>query len=234
MPNIPQGFKSESQVKGQFPERLDERGADDHDRGSAYISPWERLSAATERVMGATGRSRDEVRTDICRAIGDGAIKIQGKLGRHTTRPYIFNTVLVGEDFHIPSEIKPEDLDWERSRPVTAWYVRRERSRVPGYWELEWIELFRSDVTNALCAVRKRTDTTQNASSGTSASATSRSRPTLERARRAIQELYPQGVPGQAAEPNAILCRRVGEKLKKEKLPDVSNDTILRAAGRRK
>jgi len=162
-------FKSKPQVRGQFPERPDERGADDHDRGSAYISPWERLSAATERVMGATGRSRDEVRTDICRAIADGAVKIQGKLGRHTTRPCIFNMVLVGEDFHIPPEIKPEHLDWEQSRPVTAWYLRRERSRVPGYWELEWIELFRSDVTNALCAVRKRTDTAQDASSGTSA-----------------------------------------------------------------
>src|SRR5215831_15649770 len=87
-------FKSKPQVRGQFPERPDERGADDHDRGSAYISPWERLSAATERVMGATGRSRDEVRTDICRAIADGAVKIQGKLGRHTTRPYICNMVL--------------------------------------------------------------------------------------------------------------------------------------------
>ena len=48
-------FKSKPQVRGQFPERPDERGADDHDRGSAYISPWELLSAATERVMGATG-----------------------------------------------------------------------------------------------------------------------------------------------------------------------------------
>src|SRR5262249_60175278 len=91
------------------------------------------------------------------------------KLGRHTTRPYIFNMVLVAEDFHIPPEIKPEDLDWEQSRPVTAWYVRRERSRVPGYWELEWIGLFRSDVTNALGAVRNRNRTPLDPSSGTSA-----------------------------------------------------------------
>jgi hypothetical protein len=61
-----------------------------------------------------------------------------------------------------------------------------------------------------------------------------RSKPALERARGAITELYPDGVPGQAAEPNVILCRRVGEKLKQAGLPDVSNDTILRAAGRRK
>jgi hypothetical protein len=60
-----------------------------------------------------------------------------------------------------------------------------------------------------------------------------KSQPTLERARIAIQELYPTGVPQQAAEPNTILCRRVGQKLKQAGLPEVSNDTILRAAGRR-
>jgi hypothetical protein len=61
-----------------------------------------------------------------------------------------------------------------------------------------------------------------------------KSRPALERARGAIKELYPNGIPGQAAEPNTNLCRRVGEKLKQAGLPDVSDDTILRAAGRRK
>ena len=61
-----------------------------------------------------------------------------------------------------------------------------------------------------------------------------KSQPALERARGAINELYPSGDPGQAAEPNANLCRRVGEKLKQAGLLGVSNDTILRAAGRRK
>jgi hypothetical protein len=61
-----------------------------------------------------------------------------------------------------------------------------------------------------------------------------KSKPTLERARGAVEELYPNGVPPQSAEPNVNLCRRVGEKLKKSGLPNVSNDTILRAAGRRK
>lgn len=61
-----------------------------------------------------------------------------------------------------------------------------------------------------------------------------KSQPALERARGVIKELYLNGVPGQAAEPNANLCRRVGERLKQAGLPGVSNDTILRAAGRRK
>ena len=61
-----------------------------------------------------------------------------------------------------------------------------------------------------------------------------KSQPALERARGAIKELYPDGVPGQATEPNASLCRQVSVKLKEAKLPNVSDDTILRAAGRRK
>jgi hypothetical protein len=61
-----------------------------------------------------------------------------------------------------------------------------------------------------------------------------KSKPALERARGAIKELYPNGVPGQAVEPNPDLCRRVGEKLKQSGLRGVSDDTILRAADRRK
>ena len=62
----------------------------------------------------------------------------------------------------------------------------------------------------------------------------SRSRPMREGALCAIREIYPDGVPDQATEPNSRLCRRVGDKLKEARLPAVSNDTILRAAGRRR
>jgi hypothetical protein len=61
-----------------------------------------------------------------------------------------------------------------------------------------------------------------------------KSSPALNRAHGVIDELYPRGVPAQAAEPNVILCRRVGERLKQAGLPGASNDTILRAAGRRR
>ena len=61
-----------------------------------------------------------------------------------------------------------------------------------------------------------------------------RTAPTLERASRAIQALYPDGVPDPVTLPNAMLCRSVGDWLKKQKLPRVSDPTILRAAKRRK
>ena len=61
-----------------------------------------------------------------------------------------------------------------------------------------------------------------------------KSQPKRERARGIIKDLYPDGVPAQATEPNANLCRRVSAKLKEAKFPDVSDDTILRAADRLK
>jgi hypothetical protein len=199
----------------------------------AYVPRWEQLSEALTRVEAAAGLSTDEARIDICRAIADGAVKFRGTLRRHTTRPVSPpKKVVQGNDFLIPAKIRPEDLDWEESRPLKPWAVRREISRLPGLWEVEWIELFDADVTKVLCTGGKRGGPAQHAASG--AGSTSRSRPGFERARRAIEELYPEGVPGQAVEPNVNLCRRVGEKLKKQGLPDVSNDTILRAAGRRR
>jgi len=178
--------------------------------------------------MEAAQVSKDRAQADICQAIADGNVKIRGKLRRHTTRPMHSSAMLQGTAFEIPTDIKSADLDWERSRPVRPWMVRRGAYSLPGHWDLEWIELFATDVTNALCTLLKPGKTASGAGS------TKKSRPAFERARTAIGELYPQGVPGQAVEPNVNLCRRVGEKLKTGGLPGVSDDTILRAAGRRK
>ena len=100
-----------------------------------------------------------------------------------------------------------------------------------GYWELEWIELSRTHVMKVLCAAGTPGESAQPARE---TGARSRRRPKLESVQRAIRELYPHGVPDQAAEPNANLCRRVGKRLANEGLPDISDDTILRAADRRK
>jgi hypothetical protein len=58
-------------------------------------------------------------------------------------------------------------------------------------------------------------------------------RPLRELAERAIKDLYPNGVPDQASERNKILLKNVGDWLEANNLPDVGDDTILRAAGRR-
>jgi hypothetical protein len=198
----------------------------------AYESPWERLSDAVERVMAATGVSRDQARADICRAIADGAVKIRCKLKKHRTRHFTAaDTVLKGTDFQIPTDLKSQDLDWENSRPLKAWSIPHGTNRIWGDWELEWIEVFRTSVEKVLCQSGELGVPNQHARK---ADAPPRKRPAFERAADAIRHLYPDGVPTQAAVPNAILCRRVGEILKERKQEHVSDDTILRAAGRRR
>jgi hypothetical protein len=61
-----------------------------------------------------------------------------------------------------------------------------------------------------------------------------RSRPPIESAQLAIKELYPGDIPDQATVPNALLFRKVHAKIKEAGRPVVSDDTILRATGRRK
>ena len=132
----------------------------------------------------------------------------------------------------IPSDLKPGELDWRASRTLQPWYVRRGADKLAGHWYLEWIELSRSDVTNTLCtasAMDRSTPATPRRA-GTKA----RSRPALEGAQRAVQSVYPDGVPDKTIERNKILCGRVGDWLKTNSFPDISDDTILRAAGRRK
>ena len=198
----------------------------------AYVAQWERLSDAATRVATAAGVSKDKAQSDLCQAIADGAVNIRCKLKKHTTRHLTSKGVLQGTDFDIPTKIRLQDLDWERSRPVKPWTVRRGNYSLPGSWDLEWIEVLRTDVTNALCPAATRGETAQRASSPKEPK--TKSRPTREGAKRAIQELYPGGLPDQTALPNATLYRRVSEKLKALGLPGVSDDTILRAALRRR
>jgi hypothetical protein len=61
-----------------------------------------------------------------------------------------------------------------------------------------------------------------------------KSSPVRERAEAALRSLYGDGVPDQATVPNGILCRRVHEWLKNNKMGRVGDTTILRAAERHK
>jgi hypothetical protein len=59
-----------------------------------------------------------------------------------------------------------------------------------------------------------------------------------EQARRAIEKVYPQGVPDQATVPNLGLIDAIRKQLMADgvitKRHDIGDDTILRAAGRKK
>lgn len=198
----------------------------------AYVPAWERLSDALNRIMAESELSEEAARAELCRAIADRAIKLRAQLAEHPTRHVrASDTVLASEHFQIPANLKPQDLDWERSRPVQPWLVPRGEYAVHGHWHMHWIEVCRADLSRAFCL--------QDAGAAArhtvrKAAARDKGRPARERAQHAIHSLYPGGVPPQAMLPNAILCRSIGRWLKQERLPDVSSDTILRAAGRRK
>jgi hypothetical protein len=63
---------------------------------------------------------------------------------------------------------------------------------------------------------------------------TSKGRPSFERAKRVVDELYPNGLPDSVTLPNNQLFKQVDQSLKGHGLLTVSDATILRAAGRRK
>jgi hypothetical protein len=141
----------------------------------AYTPKWESLSAACERVITAAGVAKDEAQKDICQMIADGVVNIRVKLREHATRFMRSSDVLDGEVFEIPTTLKPEDFDWEQSRPLKPWFVRRGAYSLPGYWHLEKIELWRSDITDALCPAARPVEQV-----GSESGAASRSGPGLE------------------------------------------------------
>jgi hypothetical protein len=195
----------------------------------AYTPDWEPLADALKRVM-ATGGSEDEAKTDLCRAVADGKIDVRVTIS--ATDFEMRGQVFSDGNVDVPPHLSPGDLDWVRSRPFGQWKIGPRliqhytwlggRENRP----LDLIELSTADVMNVLCNAKRPHERPQGSPG--------KRRSKIERVQRAIEALYPNGVPDQATEPNVTLCRRVSAKLKESQLPDVSDDTILRAAGRRK
>jgi hypothetical protein len=209
-----------------------------------YISKWEQLSDALVRVVGS-GISEDEAKRDICNALADGKIRVRIRL---PLKP----DWILHENVFVPPQLHPDDFCWILSR----WQIINQLDRfrlglgqdLPEglrLWEASRIELCREDVTNVLCTDLEKTlanpTVVPRDKSIISTSVTSklvRRYPKRERAQRAISELYPTGVPDQVVLSDKELSRDVMQHLKKrlgnlseQSLP--SDDTILRAAGRR-
>jgi hypothetical protein len=200
-----------------------------------YVASWERLSEAMNRVT-ATGITEAEAKSDLCRSISDGAVKIRLGLGRHATNGMTAHgTTVNGEDVEIPPQLSAGDMDWNNSRPLAPWAVRRERiAHLKGRWHIEWIEVSREGVIGAFCAVdRGEIRRAAKPLHEYKGSVRGKGQPALEAARRAIEKAYSSN-PDQATEPNKHFCRRVRDVLKQTGSRSVSDTTILRAAGRRK
>jgi hypothetical protein len=202
----------------------------------AYTPDWESLPDALRRVM-ATGVTEDEAKADLCRAVADGkiAVRVRVATSDHGMRGQVFSDGNVG----VPPHLGPNDLNWVLSRPLKPWSIGPklvEHYSWSGGWQerpLDLIELWATDVVKILCSGRNQPPQVQ-AQPVKPRKSHRHGGPKLERAGRAIRELYPVAIPDQATLSNAALCKRVGEYLKINQLPDVSDDTILRATGRRK
>jgi hypothetical protein len=124
----------------------------------------------------------------------------------------------------IPPILSPSDFHWQRSRSLNLCRGIDLQNHC--------IELFRSDVTKVLCGSTDG-DISPGGKDG-NLPGSSKQRPARQRAEEVLTQLFGDRVPDQTALPNAVLCKQVGAKLKELGYTDVSDDTILRAAGRRK
>jgi hypothetical protein len=124
-------------------------------RGGRYVPDWERLPDAVDRIM-ASGMKESEAKLDLCRAISDRKIKVRFRVAKEEGSELSFETVegtvRKGRDVDIPSHLTPRDFDWPRSRPLKPWRdIRGGFDSFATEWRLDWIEVFRADVTRVLC-----------------------------------------------------------------------------------
>ena len=138
-----------------------------------YVPAWERLPDVIGRLM-AGGGPKELAQADLCRAIADGTVNIRCQLKERRGSRSTSKASLEGKAFEIPTEINPDDFEWELSRPLNPWFVRRECYSSPGHWHLALIEVCRADVSKALCIATEQGENTQQAAS----------RPALDRPRR--------------------------------------------------
>lgn len=199
-----------------------------------YTPKWESLSAAADRLAKTSGCSQDQARSAICQAISDGVIKVRGKLARHDIRSLKSTYVVCGNHLEIPTGLKPDDFDWLNSRPVKPWFLRNIQGLHHGPWHLAYIELFGPDREKHLLSNIEPTVGPTAPQSEKQPKRKRRENPKLKVAKIANDALWPNGPPPTHELPNALLDRHVNTWLKENGLPEVSRDTVLRAAGRRK
>lgn len=206
----------------------------DHSKSGQRVPRWERLASALTRVTNGGFTEYDAIRA-ICDAIADRAIDIRLALRQHATKGITaHDRVFAGADVEIPTHLGPEDIDFENSRPLTPWSIPREKNRyLAGRWHIDWIELSSADVARVLIPASSGDQPSAAMPYERSRQPRPKAQPARGRALDVINVLYPDGVPKQASLPNKSLCHRVAARLRELKLPAVSDDTILRAAGRR-
>jgi hypothetical protein len=126
----------------------------DSEGATPYVPHWERLPEAVKRVV-ATGANEDQAKQAICTAIADKKIKVRFSIASEESGAsfgeHDVGTVRDGDEIEIPSQLAPNDFNWEQSRPLEPWRdIRKGFSALAARWHLEWIEVFTADVSEVL------------------------------------------------------------------------------------
>ena len=94
-----------------------------------YVPDRERLSEAVMRVV-ATGVNEDHAKQAICTAIADKKINVRFSIaseeGSAPFGEHVVGTVRGGSEIEIPSQLAPNDFNWQQSRPLKPWRDIRE------------------------------------------------------------------------------------------------------------
>jgi len=87
-----------------------------------YTPEWQRLTEILRYVMRA-GLNEQDAKADLCNAIADGAVAVRVRVAGNASIGVgqVFGPTLVV----VPSHLDPVDLDWDRSRPLMPWAIRR-------------------------------------------------------------------------------------------------------------
>src|SRR5262245_35006041 len=96
----------------------------------------------------ATGASEEEAKTNLCRAVADGKIRVRVRIAKR-------GSVFSGGNVGVPAHLAPRDFDWARSRPIAQWRIG-PRLGEHYFWDsenlpLDFIELWTADVAQVLC-----------------------------------------------------------------------------------
>jgi len=80
-----------------------------------YTPDWESLSSAVTRIK-ASGVEEGQAREDLCHAIADRKVAVRVTLVKS-------KQIFLGGNVRPPAHLKPNDLDWEHSRPSAPWWI---------------------------------------------------------------------------------------------------------------
>ncbi|MCA6104669.1 hypothetical protein [Bradyrhizobium australafricanum] len=173
--------------------------------------------------------SLEQAQWGICHALSDGVIEFRARLEHHHSRQQTSKDIVSGNNLQIPTDLTPDDIDWQESRPKKPWRLRELPRHHPGLWSIAGIELSSIDVMAKLLPGAAAPGAPQS----DKPKRKHRERPQRTAAETAINAIWAKDVPPAHELVNDRLVDRVSKWLEQKGLPKVSRDTILRAAGRK-